>query len=139
MANDLIFTDREAEFLRELVRQKVAFMIVGLSGAALQGAPVVTQDVDLWFADVGSLALKAALGAVGGFYVPPTAHTPPMIGGESVKLFDLVAAMHGLRSFVAEYRQAVSINLGGLTVKVLPLQRIIASKRAAAAGDTPRP
>ncbi len=54
-----------------------------------------------------------------------------MIGGESVKLFDLVAAMHGLRSFAAEYRQAVSINLGGLTVKVLPLQRIIASKRAA--------
>ena len=42
MRKDLIFDDREAEFLRELVRQKVDFMIVGLSAAALQGAPVVT-------------------------------------------------------------------------------------------------
>ena len=46
MADSLIFGDREAEFLKELVRQKVEFMIVGLSAAALQGAPVVTQDID---------------------------------------------------------------------------------------------
>ena len=41
-------TERELRFLRELVRHNVRFLIVGLSAAALQGAPVVTQDVDLW-------------------------------------------------------------------------------------------
>ncbi len=42
-------TERELRLLRELVHHQVRFLIVGLSAAALQGAPVVTQDVDLWF------------------------------------------------------------------------------------------
>ncbi|MBI4324951.1 MAG: hypothetical protein HY674_06770 [Chloroflexi bacterium] len=42
----------ELRFLRALLRRKVRFMVVGLSAAALQGAPVVTQDVDLWFKDL---------------------------------------------------------------------------------------
>ena len=41
--------ESELRFLRALLRRKVRFMVVGLSAAALQGAPVVTQDVDLWF------------------------------------------------------------------------------------------
>ncbi len=52
MEENLIFTDEEAEFLRELVRQKVDFMIVGLSAAALQGAPVVTQEPEVDPAEV---------------------------------------------------------------------------------------
>jgi hypothetical protein len=58
---NLIFGDKEATFLRELIRQKVDFMIVGLSAAALQGAPVVTQDVDLWFKDLSDPGIKKAL------------------------------------------------------------------------------
>ena len=61
MADSLIFGDREAEFLKELVRQKVEFMIVGLSAAALQGAPVVTQDIDLWFRTLPDPGLEKAL------------------------------------------------------------------------------
>ena len=38
MAAPSIFTETELAFLRELVRQCVAFMVVGLSAAALQGA-----------------------------------------------------------------------------------------------------
>jgi hypothetical protein len=38
----------ELRFLRALLRRKVNFMVAGLSAAALQGVPVVTQDVDLW-------------------------------------------------------------------------------------------
>ena len=52
MRKNLIFDDKEVAFLRELKRRKVQFMIVGLSAAALQGAPVVTQDIDLWFRDL---------------------------------------------------------------------------------------
>ena len=65
MQKNLIFGDKEATFLRELIRQKVDFMIVGLSAAALQGAPVVTQDVDLWFKDLTDPGIKQALKKVG--------------------------------------------------------------------------
>ena len=47
MRRSLIFTEKEGRFLKELAKNKVRFMIVGLSAAALQGAPVVTQDIDL--------------------------------------------------------------------------------------------
>jgi hypothetical protein len=30
------------------LKRKAPFMVLGLSAATLQGAPVVTQDVDLW-------------------------------------------------------------------------------------------
>lgn len=68
MRKDLIFSDQEAEFLRELVRQNVDFMIVGLSAAALQGAPVVTQDVDLWFNNLEDPGIRKALHKVHGSY-----------------------------------------------------------------------
>ena len=86
MRRDLIFGSGEAAFLRELVREGVDFMIVGLSAAALQGAPVVTQDVDLWFKDIEHPGIKRALRKVGGSYVPPVRMHPPMFEGDAVKL-----------------------------------------------------
>ena len=64
MAAPSIFTEQEEGFLRELVRQRVEFMIVGLSAAALQGAPAVTQDIDLWFKDLADPKLTNALDRV---------------------------------------------------------------------------
>ena len=61
MPENLIFTNKEIAFLRELKRQKVEFMLVGAAAAALQGAPVVTQDVDLWFKDVKDPGIQTAL------------------------------------------------------------------------------
>jgi hypothetical protein len=87
---DLPFTERELRFLRELGRSHVRFLIVGLSAAALQGAPVVTQDVDLWFHNLDDPQLAEALRRVGGAYVPPTPNTPPMFAGEGLELFDIV-------------------------------------------------
>ena len=46
------FTDRELALLGALVEEGVEFLVVGLAAAALQGVPAVTQDVDLWFADL---------------------------------------------------------------------------------------
>jgi len=90
VAKNLIFTDEEAEFLRELVRQKVAFTIVGLSAAALQEAPVVTQDVDLWFWDLDDPGIEKALKKVKGSYVASIGTHPPMFAGNAVKLFEIV-------------------------------------------------
>ena len=57
-----------------LLKRKVRFMVVGLSAATLQGAPVVTQDVDLWFENLGEQKISRALQEVGAAYVPPSQH-----------------------------------------------------------------
>ena len=130
MAKNLIFTEKEALFLRELRKQKVEFIIVGLSAAALQGAPVVTQDVDLWFEDLNDPGLKKVLKKVGAAYVPPSAHNPPMFAGDAVNLFYIVVHMHGLESFEQEKKNTLTIDLGKIKVLVLSLERIIKSKKA---------
>ena len=130
MAAPSIFTEQEQNFLRELTRQRVDFLIVGLAAAALQGAPAVTQDIDLWFKDLADPGLKEALDRVGGIYVPATFSTPPMLAGKSVALFDIVLNMHGLDAFEKEAANAMEVRLGRAKVKVLPLDRIIVSKRA---------
>ena len=131
MPDSLIFGDREAEFLKELVRQKVEFMIVGLSAAALQGAPVVTQDIDLWFRTLPDPGLERALKKVRGAYVPPTARNAPMFAGKGIELFDIVLTMDGLGEFDEEKSNAIKMPLGRIKVLVLKLERIIASKKAA--------
>ena len=105
MRKDLIFGDKEAAFLKELIRHKVDFMIVGLSAAALQGAPVVTQDVDLWFRDLEDPGIQKALKKIDAVYVPPIGNNPPMFAGDAVNLFDIVMHMHGLGSFNKEKRK----------------------------------
>ena len=130
MGNNLMFGKKELEFLRELTRQNVEFIIVGLSAAALQGAPVVTQDVDLWFKDLSHPGLKKALKKVGGIFVPSVGLNPPMLAGEAVKLFDIVTHMHGLAGFEEEKMQALTVALGKVKVAVLPLEQIIKSKKA---------
>ena len=45
MAAPLPFAESEIRLLTALLQARVRFMIVGLSAATMQGAPVVTQDV----------------------------------------------------------------------------------------------
>ncbi len=117
--------------MRALVNHQVRFLIVGLSAAALQGAPVVTQDVDLWFGNLDDPRLTAALRQVGGAYIAPTLHTPPMLAGDGLELFDVVLSMSGLNSFDEEWANAVDVTVGDVTTRVLPLTRILVSKKAA--------
>ena len=125
------FGDRELTFLGALVDEGVDFMLVGLSAAALQGAPVVTQAVDLWFADLTRRSgLDRALRKVGGTYLPPDGNRPPMIVGEGVSVFDIVVHMDGLEGFSQERQGAVLIDLRDVGVPVLPMDRIIASMGA---------
>jgi hypothetical protein len=124
-------TERELRFLRALTAHGVPFLIVGLSAAALQGAPVVTQDIDLWFERLDDPKLATALRQVGGAYVPPTALTPPMFAGEGLELFDIVLRMDGLAGFATEWANAMEMAVGDVTARVLPLSRVLVSKRAA--------
>lgn len=130
MEDRLIFGEREYEFLRELVRHNADFMIVGLSAAALQGAPVVTQDIDLWFRELPDEGLEKALREVGGIYVPSSGSNPPVFAGRGVELFDIVTHMHGIGEFEDEVENTIKVPLGRIKVMVLKLERIIESKRA---------
>ena len=129
MGEQLIFTSEEIVFLRELVRNRCPFLVVGLSAAALQGAPMVTQDVDLWFRDLQHAGLHRALKKVGGILVPSVGLNPPTLAGESVRCFDIVLTVHGIDDFDTEASRAISVSLGKFLIKVLPLERIIVSKR----------
>ena len=130
MADKSIFTDNEIKFLKELVKHKVSFMIVGLSAAALQGAPVVTQDIDLWFEDLSDTGIQKSLKKVNGSLVPCVGLNPPLFAGKHVELFDIVLTMHGLKKFEEEKKNTIEVPLNKVSVKVLKLERIIKSKQA---------
>jgi hypothetical protein len=131
VAEVLPLSESELRLMESLVRHRVRFMVVGLSAAALQGAPVVTEDVDLWFEDLGDPRLSQALQAVGAAYVPPFGFNPPMLAGPGSEPFDVVLSMSGLGSFADEAKRTVEVRLGKLRLKVLSLERILASKTAA--------
>jgi hypothetical protein len=90
----------------------------------------VTQDIDLWFRDLADPRLRKALKRAGATYIPPSEDHGPLLAGGGAELFDVVVHMHGLKSFAQEVRQALRVRLGSVDVPVLPLARVIVSKRA---------
>ncbi len=123
------FTIRELGLLRALVEEGIEFLVVGLGAAALQGTPAITQDIGLWFADLSDPALHEVLRRAGTTYIPPSHDTPPLLVGGGAELIDIVTHMHGLESFAEEARNALKVSIGGTTIPVLPLERIIKSKQ----------
>jgi hypothetical protein len=131
VAEVLPLSESEFRLLESLLRHKIRFMVVGLSAAALQGAPVVTEDVDLWFDNLSDPKLMQALVKVGAAYVPPLGYNPPMLAGAGSEPFDVVIHMSGVGKSADEWKRAADIKVGRLRLKVLPLDRILASKQAA--------
>jgi hypothetical protein len=131
VAEVLPLSGSELRLLAALLRHRVRFLVVGLSAAALQGAPVVTEDINLWFQDLSEPKLAMALRSVGAGYVPPFGLNPPMLAGSGSEVFDIVIRMDGLKVFNEEWRRALNVKVGKLRLKVLPLERILASKQAA--------
>jgi len=101
-------------------------MIVGMSAAVIQGAPVVTFDTDIWldlpareFMRAANLCLK-----LGATMRPNTVFVFP-----DDLMVNFIYAVTGLKIFDAEYRTTRFFNWLGLRrVPVLPLQRIYHSK-----------
>lgn len=123
----------ERGLFEALARHGVRFMLVGLSAAVLQGANTGTRDLDLWLEDASDPRITDAVREARGIWISGTfGMRPPQIGGDIVgDRVDVVTHMHGLRPFADEYANAIEIDVDGLTLRVLPLERIIASKRAA--------
>lgn len=127
---DLVLTPAERSFVEALQAGGVRFLVVGMGAALLEGAFGTTQDFDLWFGRLDPEAIDAAARRAGGFYSPGFGMQPPAVFGPGLERVDLVLTAHGLRGFDEEYASSREHDLDGLRVRVLPLARVIASKRA---------
>jgi len=122
--------DAERRFLLALNELGVRYLLVGMSAALLQGARGATEDVDLWFENVGDPLIAEAARRAGGFWI--TRSQPPLLGGPIGDRFDVVMTLSGITDFAREYAGSLEQDLGGVRVRLLPLERILHSKRTAA-------
>jgi hypothetical protein len=118
--------------LRELDARGVRFVVIGMGAAVLQGATAVTQDLRLWFESLSDVRIGEAARAAGGLYISGSfGMQPPTIGGALGDRFDVVTHAHGLGSFESEWPATIPTHIQDVTVRLLGLDRILASKRAA--------
>ena len=128
---DLVFTPAERALLEALNALGIRYLIVGMGAALIEGAPGTTQDLDLWFERIDVDRLREAARRAGGFYTSGFGVQPPALGGEGLDRVDVVLTASGLESFEREFAGARDYDLDGVRVRVLPLERVIVSKRAA--------
>lgn len=128
--SEFVLTAAERAFLEELHRLGVPYLIVGMGAALLEGATGTTQDLDLWFGSIDSVRVAEAARRAGGFYTEGFGQQPPAIGGQGLDRVDVVLTAQGLGPFDDEHAQGREYELDGVRVRVLPLARVIASKRA---------
>ena len=128
---DYVLTEAERRFLSELEARGVKFMIVGLTAAGLQGANTTTVDIDIWFETTADPGIREAAEAAGGLWVSGFGMMPARLGGPLGDRFDVVLHMSGLERFDVEYARARPVTVEGVALPLLPLERVLASKRAA--------
>jgi predicted nucleotidyltransferase len=128
---DIVLTPAERALLEALNAMGVPYLIVGMGAALIEGAPGTTQDLDLWFGQLNEDHLREAAQRAGGVYTSGFGVQPPAVGGEGLDRIDVVLTASGLGAFEDELRCAHEYELDGIRVKVLPLERVIARKRAA--------
>lgn len=118
------------QFLRLLQREKIPFIAVGMSAARLHGAPVVTQDFDLWVKHIDPAVLGRIVNAVdallSGGQEPPCA----VNFTEDIPV-DLVVRLSSRLSFDYALLKSPKVRIGRILIAVLPLEEIIRSKKAA--------
>jgi hypothetical protein len=123
------------QLLAALAKVNLEAIIVGASGAALLGVPVMTQDIDLLIRDTPLNRKKleklgVALGTARPAPVSEFSSTLTLIGAARPVdvLFDRLA---GGLTFPSLRSRAVKLKLGNQTATVASLEDIIKSKSAA--------
>lgn len=127
---DFALTLAERALFEALNRRGVPFIIIGMGAAVLEGAPIATQDLDVWFERADDERIRLAATDAGGFWISGFGLQPPAFGGDGLQRVDVVLTAHGLEAFAMEYDRALQREIEGIMLRVLPLDRVIASKRA---------
>lgn len=115
-------------FLKALRQEGIDCILIGAMAAIRQGAPLMTVDYDFWvrLPERQYVRLLTIVQRQGGTIRARTLYE--LHDGTQV---NAIFQPDGLRSFQAESRRCAIGRLGGVPVRVLPLSRVIASKRAA--------
>ena len=114
-------------FLTALRQEEIDFILIGAMAAIQQGAPLLTVDHDFWvhLPERQYVRLLSIVGQQGGTI---RARVYELSDGTQV---NVIFQPDGLRSFDREWKGALWGELDQVAVRVLPLNRVIASKRAA--------
>lgn len=126
---DFALTPAERRLFSALNTRGVRYILLGMGAALLEGAPVATQDLDVWFERIDDERLAIAARDAGGFWISGFGAQPPAFGGADLDRIDVVLTAHGLDPFDAEYGRCLVRAIEGVEIHVLPLERIVQSKR----------
>jgi hypothetical protein len=124
-----------ATLWRALADVHLEAILVGSAGAAIQGAPITTQDFDILIRDTPLNrtkldAVAAAIGAARPRKLSPLASVVTLVGAE-IPIDVLFDEMVGALKFEAVRSRSVTVALGNVTIVSASLTDIISSKRAA--------
>lgn len=128
--DDFALTPGERRLFAALHQRQVRFILLGMGAALLEGVPAATQDLDVWFESTDDPAVREAARDAGGFWISGFGMQPPAFGGAGLERIDIVLTTHGLDPFPVEYQRTIVHEVEGITLRILPLERIIATKRA---------
>ncbi len=114
-------------FLAALREAQIKCILIGGMAAVRQGAPVTTIDYDFWvrLPERQYVKILTIVQRQGGTILARTLYE--LADGTQV---NAIFQPDGLSSFEVEYRRSSLATLEGQRVRVLPLRRVIASKRA---------
>jgi hypothetical protein len=115
-------------FLAALREAQIECILIGSMAAIRQGAPLMTIDYDFWvrLPERQYVRLLSIVQRQAGTILARTLYE--LSDGTQV---NAIFQPDGLESFKVEYRRALRAELDGQPIRVLPLHRVIASKRAA--------
>jgi hypothetical protein len=115
-------------FLKALKEEQIDCILIGAMAAIQQGAPLMTIDYDFWvdLPERQYVRLLTIVQRLGGTIRAQTLYE--LSDGTQV---NAVFQPNGLRSFRTERKASLTRKIEGVSTPILPLNRVIASKRAA--------
>jgi hypothetical protein len=118
-------------FLEALRQEGIDCILIGAMAAVRHGAPLMTVDYDFWvrLPERQYVHLLAIVQRQGGTVRARTLYE--LSDGTQV---NVVFRPDGLKSFGSEWKHCEVGRLEGVPLRILPLNRVIASKRAAGRG-----
>lgn len=115
-------------FLKALRQEGIDCILIGAMAAIRQGAPLMTVDYDFWvrLPERQYVRLLTIIQRQGGTIRARTLYE--LSDGTQV---NAIFQPDGLHSFQTEWKRCAVGRLEGVPLRILPLSRVIASKRAA--------